>query len=87
MEKMGLAKPKVSETAIFLHNRTLENAKILAKYAQSVDNNKFSNNEFWLFAKIKFCLEYNQEEYEGLKHSINLFKSAVKAHKAYVIIS
>ncbi len=87
MEKLGLAKPKVSETAIFLHNQTVENAKILAKSAQAVDNNKFSNNEFLLFAKIKFCLEYNREEYEGLKHSIHLFKSAVKAQKSYVVIS
>ncbi|MDJ0662515.1 MAG: hypothetical protein QNJ42_23980 [Crocosphaera sp.] len=87
MEKLGLAKPKVSETAIFLHNRTVENAKLLAKSAQAMDNNKFSNNEFLLFAKIKFCLEYNREEYEGLKQSIHLFKSAVKAQKSYVIIN
>ncbi|ACB49882.1 hypothetical protein cce_0531 [Crocosphaera subtropica ATCC 51142] len=87
MEKLGLAKPKVSETAIFLHNRTLENAKLLAKSAQAVDKNKFSKHEFLLFAKIKFCLQYNQGEYEGLDHSIQLFKSAVKAQKSYVIIS
>ncbi|EAZ90899.1 hypothetical protein [Crocosphaera chwakensis] len=87
MAKLGLAKPKVSETAIFLHNRTLENAKLLAKSAQIVDNNKFSKNEFLLFAKSKFCLESNQAEYDGLNHSIKLFKSAVKAQKSYVIIS
>ncbi len=87
MEKFGLVKPKVSETAIFLHNRTLENARSLAKFAQTVDNNKFSKNEFLLFAKIKFCLESGQAEYEGLKRSIELFKSAAKAQKSYVIIS
>lgn len=87
MEKLGLAKPKVSENTIFLHNRTLENMRRLAKSAQAVDNSKFTNHEFLLFAKIKFCLEYNREEYEGLKHSIHLFKSAVKAQKSYVIIS
>ena len=86
-EKLGLAQPKVSENAIFLHNRTLDHAKILAKSAQAVDNIKFSKNEFLLFAKIKFCLEYNREEYDGLKQSIQLFKSAVKAQKSYVIIS
>ena len=86
-EKLGLAKPKVSDTSIFLHNRNLETAKIFAKSAKSVDNTKLSKDEFLLFAKIKFCLEHDREEYEGIKESISLFKSAMKAQKSYVIIS
>lgn len=87
LNSLGLKKPKVSETDIFLHNRALKDAKTLAKLAQSVDNEKFSKHEFLLFAKIKFCLHHNQNEYQELKESIQLFKDAIKVQKSYQTIS
>ncbi|MGB5594323.1 MAG: hypothetical protein WBM62_09895 [Crocosphaera sp.] len=86
LEKLGLAKPKVSDTAIFLHNRAMQDAKLLAKSAKVVDEDKFGKTEFLMFAKLKFCVQYERKEYEGYKHSIQLFKSALKAQKSYVTI-
>jgi hypothetical protein len=83
MEKLGMAQPKVSDTTIFLYNRTLMDAKVLAKSVQVIDNDKFSNQEFLLFAKIKFCITYNLEEYEGLTSSIEHLNSALKAQASY----
>ncbi|MEA5535616.1 hypothetical protein [Crocosphaera sp. XPORK-15E] len=86
MERLGLAKPKVSETAIFLHNRALVDAKICAKSLKAIEQDKFSKQEFLLFAKIKFCVQYDRQEYEGLNQSIDRLKSALKAQKSYVIM-
>ncbi|MEA5511050.1 hypothetical protein VB715_14850 [Crocosphaera sp. UHCC 0190] len=86
MEFLGLAKLKVSQTAIFLHNRALVDAKILAKSLKAIEQDKFSKQEFLLFAKIKFCVQYNRQEYEGLNQSIECLKSALKAQKSYVIM-
>ncbi|MDJ0510524.1 MAG: hypothetical protein QNJ64_14915 [Crocosphaera sp.] len=87
LNSLGLKKSKVSETAIFLHNRAVNDANLLAQLAQAVDNEKFSKHEFLLFAKIKFCLHYNQNEYQGLKENIELFKDAIKVQKSYQTIS
>lgn len=86
MERWGLIKQKVSETAVFLHNQELKEAQVLANSAQAIDNEKFSQQEFLLFAKIKYCLAYNIAEYEGLNQSIQRFQSALQTQKGYINI-
>lgn len=86
MAKLGKAKPKVSESDLFLYNKALVE---LAKYAQkaiSIDSDKFSGNEFLIFAKIRYSFNNNVGDYEGLKPYVEALQSAIKAKASYSIL-
>jgi hypothetical protein len=86
LKNLGLSRTEVSESSLFLHQRAMMNAQIFAGSAKAIDQEKFSQKEFILFAKIKYCITQNIAEYQGLDQKIKLLQSALKAQKAYAII-
>ncbi len=86
LEKLGKAKPKVSESDLFLYNKALVELEKYAKKAISIDNDKFSGNEFLIFAKIRYSFNNNVGDYEGLKPYLEMLQSALKAQASYLIL-
>jgi hypothetical protein len=86
LTKLGKAKPKVSESDLFLYNKALEELRKYAKKAIDIDSDKFSGNEFLIFAKI--CYSFNKDvgDYEGLKPYLETLRSAIKAQASYLIL-
>jgi hypothetical protein len=86
MSKLGLLKPEVSESTIFLHNRALEQLTSLGQQVRTIDNEKFSSQEFLYFAKLKYSVMKGIGAYEHISPYIPRFQSAIKAQKAYMTI-
>jgi hypothetical protein len=88
LEKILLkfSKPPVSESAIFLHNREMMDARVFAKTAQAIDNDKFNSKEFLLFIKINYYLVKGLEEYVGLYQSVRLLQVAIEAKNSFLTI-
>ncbi len=79
-------KTPVNEGVIFLHNREMSDAAILAKTARAIDNDKFTKDEFLLFIKIKYYVGRDLEDYEGLSDSIKLLQVAIEAKNSYILL-
>lgn len=86
LEKLGKAKPKVSESDLFLYNKALVELEKHAKKAISIDNAKFSGNEFLIFAKIRYSFNNNVGDYDGLKPYLEMLQSALKAQASYLVL-
>ncbi|MGL5035781.1 MAG: hypothetical protein ACRC6M_18495 [Microcystaceae cyanobacterium] len=87
LEAIGKAKPKVSESEKFLHNKAFNELRVLARGAIAVDNERFNKQEFLLFAKVQFCMRNGQKEYEGLAEYLKLFQAVLQAQKTCITLS
>ncbi len=85
---LGLFKKReeVSESSLFLHNRAMTDLRIFGKNARIIDSEKFSNEEFLIFVKIKYLLSKNMGEYADLLHSIRLLQVAIEAKDSFIAI-
>ena len=81
-----LHKPQVSDGAIFLHNRELQQAQEIAKKAETIYSEKFNSEEFLLFVRIKGYLAADVDEYEGLDNSAQLLKVAIETKNSFLTI-
>ena len=79
-------KEEVSESTIFLYNRAMSDIRILGKNMQIIDNEKFGNDEFLVFIKIKYLLNKNLNEYAGLLDSILLLQLAIDTKDSFIAI-
>jgi len=79
-------KKEVSESTIFLYNRAMADIRILGKNMQIIDNEKFGNDEFLVFIKIKYLLNKNLNEYAGLLESIQLLQLAIDTKDSFIAI-
>ena len=86
LEKIGQGKESVSDSNLFLYNKALKEVEGLARAALRIDNEKFGQREFLLFAKIQFCLSNNIGEYDGLQGNIDLLQAALQAQSSYITI-
>ncbi len=86
LEKIGKAKPKVSDSSLFLHNKALKEIRNFATTAFKIDSEKFGQEAFLLFAKIQFCLSNHVDEYAGLQENIELLQAALQAQQSYSTI-
>jgi len=77
---------EVSESTIFLYNRAMSDIRILGKNMQIIDNEKFGNDEFLVFIKIKYLLTKNLDEYAGLLESIQLLQLAIDTKDSFIAI-
>jgi hypothetical protein len=84
MGKMG--KEPVPEVALAIHNREMMDTIVFAKTAQAIDNAKFTQHEFLLLIKIKYCLDRGLEEYAGLKQSVKYLQAAIEAKNSYLLL-
>ncbi|MFM7381519.1 MAG: hypothetical protein ACKO1W_00435 [Microcystaceae cyanobacterium] len=87
LEKIGKAKPKVSESDVFLHNKAFNELRVLARAAIAADNERFSQQEFLLFSKIQFLFNNQIKEYAGLPAYLQAFNAVLEAQKSCVILS
>ena len=53
---------------------------------QIIDNEKFGNDEFLVFIKIKYLLNKNLDEYAGLLQSIQLLQLAIDTKDSFIAI-
>ncbi|MDJ0732262.1 MAG: hypothetical protein QNJ33_19980 [Crocosphaera sp.] len=80
------SKPEVSESALFLHNREMTDLRVFAKTAEAIDNEKFGQQEFLVFVKMKYLLRHGINEYRGLYESLQLLKVAIEAKDCFISI-
>jgi hypothetical protein len=71
---------------IALHNREIMDSTVFAKTAQSIDNAKFTQPEFILLLKIRYCLDRGIEDYAGLDQSVKYLQAAIEAKNSYILL-
>jgi hypothetical protein len=76
----------ISDSVLFLHNRAFDKVEELANKAQSIDNEKFGNDEFSLFLKIKTSIKQGIGEYKGLSQSAKMLEVAVAAQTNFIAL-
>jgi hypothetical protein len=79
-------KPKVLESDEFLHQRNLDQLTAITAQAESIHGEKFGNNEFTTFIKIKSYIHRGMDEYAGLDHNIDMLTAAVSAQNSFLTI-
>lgn len=79
-------KPKVLESDEFLHQRNLDQLTAITAQAEIIHGEKFGNNEFTTFIKIKSYIYRSMDEYAGLDHNIDMLTAAVSAQNSFLTI-
>jgi hypothetical protein len=78
-----LLKEKVTESDIRRHRTSLTNLKFLVHKAELLDSEKFQNNEFSMFSKIKSYIAHNVYEYTDLNIIVDLINVAIDAQRSF----
>jgi hypothetical protein len=81
-----LLKEQVPENDIRQHRRDLTNLKYLVQKAEGLDSEKFQNNEFSMFSKIKSYIAHNVYEYADLNAVVDMLNVAINAQKSFAAI-
>ena len=81
-EKFG--KPQVPEGSITLHNRSFKEITIIGNKAETINDNKFGNEEFKLLLQIKIDIAKETEDYKKLNYGVELLKAAIIAQKSFL---
>jgi hypothetical protein len=79
-------KEQVPENDIRQHRRDLTNLKYLVQKAEGLDSEKFQNNEFSMFSKIKSYIAHNVYEYADLNAVVDMLNVAINAQKSFAAI-
>lgn len=79
-------KELVSESSLFLHQRAMEEVKILGKNAEALDNEKFGKKEFLVLVKLRYILAKGVGSYKGLNNSVELLQAAIDAKDSFITI-
>jgi hypothetical protein len=79
-------KEQVPESDIRQHRRDLTNLKYLVQKAEGLDSEKFQNNEFSMFSKIKSYIAHNVYEYTDLNAVVDMLDVAINAQKSFAAI-
>ena len=81
-EKFG--KPKVPERSLNMHHHAFTTTQRLGKKAESLDNAKFSSDEFKLLIGIKVKAIKGIEGYKELSYRSELLRAAILAQKSFL---
>jgi hypothetical protein len=81
-----IVREEVSENDIRQHRRDLTNLKYLVEKAENLDSEKFQNNEFSMFSKIKSYIAHNVYEYTDLSAVVDMLNVAIAAQKSFASI-
>jgi hypothetical protein len=84
--KFFSSKLEVPENVQSLHNGEMMALRIFAKTVEAIDSYKFSEGEFILYIKIKYCLARGIDEYEGLEQSLKFLQAAIEAKDSYLTL-
>jgi hypothetical protein len=77
---------KVPESDLKQHQRELTNLHNAVRHAELLDSEKFQNQEFSIFSKIKTYIAHNVNEYADLNHVVDLLNVAMEAQKSFTTI-
>lgn len=81
-----LDKPAVPDNTVMLHHREMMDILVFARTAQAIDSDKFSNQEFLMYVKIKYAFAKGMAEYQGLDESVKLLQVAIEAKNSYITL-
>ncbi len=84
LEKLGKAKPKVSESSLFLYEKAFKDVRKIARSIITLDNDRFGQEEFLLFAKLQLSFKSGEGDYQGLEYFRQLFVLALAAQRSYI---
>jgi hypothetical protein len=79
-------KPPVLESDRFLHKRDLDKLIALSQKAEAIDAEKFSNEEFKIFFKIKSFISRSLGEYANLDEIIEMLNAAIITQNSFLSI-
>ena len=83
-EKYG--SPKVPDNAVSLHDTTFKKVRSLAFKAQKIASEKFGNEEFMLYVRLKQQVERADKEYKTIAEAIKLLEVAISAQSSFLKI-
>jgi hypothetical protein len=76
----------VPESDLKRHQRDLNSLQNAVRHAELLDSEKFQNQEFSIFSKIKTYIAHNVNEYADLNHVVDLLNVAMEAQKSFTTI-
>lgn len=82
-----IEKEDVPATAISLRNLQLLDLRVFAKTAEAIDSQKFGDEQFLAFVKIKYLLSKGIGEYAGIDESLRLLQLAIQAKDSFIAIA
>ncbi len=83
-EKYG--SPKVPDNAVALHDRTFKELRSLAYKAERIASEKFGNEEFMLYVRLKQQVEQSMGKYKQIGESIKLLEVSLAAQSSFLKI-
>ncbi|MDJ0680749.1 MAG: hypothetical protein QNJ18_12885 [Xenococcaceae cyanobacterium MO_167.B52] len=83
-EKYG--SPKVPDNAVSLHDTTFKKVRSLAFKAQKIASEKFGNEEFILYVRLKQQVQRADKEYKTIAEAIKLLEVAIAAQSSFLKI-
>ncbi len=82
-----IEKQEVPDSAIALRNLQLMDLRVFAKTAEAIDSQKFGDEHFLAFVKIKYLLSKGIGEYAGIDESLRLLQLAIQAKDSFIAIA
>jgi hypothetical protein len=79
-------KPRILESDEFLHQRNLDQLIAIGSQAETIHGDKFGNDEFTTFVKIKSYINRSIGEYAGLDDIMAMLTAAIGAQNSFLTI-
>jgi hypothetical protein len=83
----GQPKATVSGDSLFLHDRELQRLEDLHQKIVGINDERLSNQEFLVYAKIKISIEQGQNEHKALQHTATLLQVGLASQNSFLKIS
>ncbi len=77
-------KPPIPERSLTLHNEAFKEISSIGRKADSLNDNKFGNEEFKILIHFKVELSKNTEGYKELNYKVELLRAAIIAQKSFL---
>lgn len=81
--KSVVTRQEVDKASVELHHQSLTRLQQIGIIAQAIDKKEFREQEFLFFIEVKNRCFKGINEYQGLNHSLRLFRVAVEAQKSF----
>ena len=80
------SKLEVPDEKKFIYGQNRTDLLVFAKTAQAIDSDKFAQEEFLIFVKLKYLFEHGINEYAGLYYSLRFLQVAIEAKDSFICI-
>ena len=77
-------KPSIPERSLVLHHEAFQKISTLGRKANSINDDKFGNEEFKVLVHFKIDLAKGTEGYKELNYKVELLKAAIVAQKSFL---